>query len=115
MCSDPDLNMKLWKNGVRIFKGLSETKVYHFGSTTLRKKNNLLANKGSNTFLRKWKITPAFFIRHYLRGGKFTDNRIISSKYNGSLNNPDKSFKYWLELLKCKFKLLTLIIKDYFK
>ncbi|MDB4189712.1 hypothetical protein N9713_05680, partial [Candidatus Pelagibacter sp.] len=61
------------------------------------------------------KITPTFFIQHYLRGGKFIDNCIISFKYNGPLNNPDKNFKYWLELLKCKFKLLTLIIKDCFK
>ncbi len=36
--SDPDLNMKLWKEGVRIFKGLSQFKVYHFGSISLRKK-----------------------------------------------------------------------------
>ena len=38
MGSDPDLNMKLWQNGVRIFKGLSNFKVYHFGSISLRKK-----------------------------------------------------------------------------
>ena len=36
--SDPDLNMKLWEEGVRIFKGLSKFKVYHFGSISLRKK-----------------------------------------------------------------------------
>ena len=36
--SDPDFNMKLWKQGVRIFKGLNDFKVYHFGSTTTRKK-----------------------------------------------------------------------------
>ena len=30
--SDPDLNMKLWKSGVRIFKGINNCKVYHFGS-----------------------------------------------------------------------------------
>ena len=30
MGSDPDLNMKLWKEGVRIFKGLSKFNVYHF-------------------------------------------------------------------------------------
>ena len=40
MGSDPDLNMKLWKSGVRIFKGLSETKVYHFGSIVTRKYKN---------------------------------------------------------------------------
>ena len=36
--SDPDFNMKLWREGVRIFKGLNDFKVYHFGSLTTRKK-----------------------------------------------------------------------------
>ena len=35
--SDPDLNMKLWKLGVRIFKGINDFKVYHFGSIVTRK------------------------------------------------------------------------------
>ena len=35
--SDPDLNMKLWNEGVRIFKGINDFKVYHFGSITTRK------------------------------------------------------------------------------
>ena len=34
--SDPDLNMKLWKEGVRIFKGVNNCKVYHFGSIVTR-------------------------------------------------------------------------------
>ena len=34
--SDPDFNMKLWNKGVRIFKGLNDFKVYHFGSKVLR-------------------------------------------------------------------------------
>ena len=38
IASDPDFNMKLWKEGVRIFKGLNDFKVYHFGSLTTRKK-----------------------------------------------------------------------------
>ena len=36
--SDPDLNMKLWNQGVRIFQCLGKSKVYHFGSVTIRKK-----------------------------------------------------------------------------
>ena len=36
--SDPDLNMKLWKLGVRIFKGVSKSRVYHFGSVVTRQK-----------------------------------------------------------------------------
>jgi len=39
--SDPDFNMKLWMEGVRIFKGLNDFKVYHFGSITTRKKKTL--------------------------------------------------------------------------
>ena len=38
--SDPDLNMKLWQKGVRIFKGLNNCKVYHFGSVVTRKYKN---------------------------------------------------------------------------
>ncbi|MEP6465921.1 MAG: glycosyltransferase, partial [Parafilimonas sp.] len=35
MYSDPDFSMKLWRTGVRIFKGVSKSRVYHFsfGST----------------------------------------------------------------------------------
>ena len=35
--SDPDFNMKLWNEGIRIFKGINNFKVYHFGSIVLRK------------------------------------------------------------------------------
>ena len=35
--SDPDFNMKLWKMGVRLFKGLGGCRVYHFSSLSLRK------------------------------------------------------------------------------
>ena len=107
--SDPDLNMKLWQYGVRIFKGLSKFKVYHFGSITLRKKKNFLSNKGSKMFLKKWKITPNFFIRHYLKGGVISNNKIISKKYDGPLDLPKKNLTYLLGLIKCKIKLFYLI------
>ena len=108
--SDPDLNMKLWQYGVRIFKGLSNFKVYHFGSITLRKKKNLLSNKGSKIFLKKWRITPSFFIRHYLNGGIISNNKIISQKYDGPLNLPKKNLTYLIGLIKCKIKLFYLNI-----
>ena len=106
MGSDPDLNMKLWQNGVRIFKGLSNFKVYHFGSISLRKKKTLTVNNGTRTFLRKWKITPTFFTKHYLRGGVFSDNKIICNEYNGPVQDPVKNFLYFKDLIKCKIKLL---------
>ena len=43
--SDPDLNMKLWNEGVRIFKCLNQSRVYHFGSITIRKKGIMSLKK----------------------------------------------------------------------
>jgi len=106
--SDPDLNMKLWNEGVRIFKGLEKFKVYHFGSISLRKKNDLKVNKGSNTFLKKWGFSPTFFVKHYLRGETFSENKIVSLKYDGPLNEPVKNFAYYFELFISKIKLLKL-------
>ena len=40
MGSDPDFNKKLWDLGIRIFKGINNFKVYHFGSIVLRNKLN---------------------------------------------------------------------------
>ena len=107
MGSDPDLNMKLWQNGVRIFKGLSNFKVYHFGSISLRKKKTLSVNNGTRTFLKKWKITPTFFTKYYLRGGTFSDNKIICIKYDGPVDEPIKNFSYFKDLIKCKLKLIV--------
>ena len=50
IASDPDFNMKLWKKGVRIFKGLNNFKVYHFGSITTRKKKILFRIGGTVPF-----------------------------------------------------------------
>ena len=99
--SDPDLNFKLWKNNVRIFKGLEKFRVYHFGSISLRKKNNLVRNKGAKSFLRKWGITVDFFKKYYLRTG---------TKYTGPLNEPAKNFSYFVDFVISKIKLLKLIL-----
>ncbi len=99
--SDPDLNFKLWKNNVRIFKGLEKFRVYHFGSISLRKKNDLVRNKGAKSFLLKWGITVDFFKKYYLRTG---------TKYIGPLNEPAKNFTYFIDLFISKIKFLKLIL-----
>ena len=99
--SDPDLNFKLWKNNVRIFKGLEKFRVYHFGSISLRKKNDLVRNKGAKSFLLKWGITVDFFKKYYLRTG---------TKYIGPLNEPTKNFTYFIDLFISKIKFLKLIL-----
>ena len=105
--SDPDLNMKLWREGIRIFKGLSKCKVYHFGSIVTRKYKNHptikteSGSKGGKIFLLKWGITFKFFKKHYLRS---------DSIYEGELSNPNRNIKFYLELIICKLNYIYLKI-----
>jgi len=97
--SDPDFNMKLWKLGIRIFKGINNFKVYHFGSIVLRKKinkikkNSKYGSKGAKIFLLKWGITIKFFKKFYLRSDTI---------YNGPLNEPFINLNYSIKLMICK-------------
>jgi len=100
--SDPDFNMKLWNEGVRIFKGINLFRVYHFSSVTTRKKKDFKQNKGDDTFLRKWGITTKFFKKYYLRS---------KTKFVSPLTEPDKNLGYLIELLICKIKLAYLKFK----
>ena len=95
--SDPDFNMKLWNCGVRIFKGINNFKVYHFGSITTRKKKGFTQNKGEITFLKKWGITTKFFKKHYLK---------TNTEYINPLENPNKNLFYYFELMMCKIRLI---------
>ena len=98
--SDVDLNMKLWKLGVRIFKGINNFKVYHFGSVSTRKKKELLRNKGKRFFLQKWSISSDLFTKFYLYSRK---------PYNGPLSDkPNVNIKYLVEFIICKVKFFLL-------
>ena len=105
--SDPDLNMKLWKLGVRIFKGVSKSRVYHFGSVVTRQKEKNFfsitdtGNKGNKIFLKKWGISIRFFKKHYLRS---------DTKYEGQLSEPKKNIDYFIDLLKVKLTLFIYFI-----
>ena len=98
--SDPDLNMKLWKERVRIFKGIGNFRVYHFGSISLRKKSNIKKNNGTKTFLKKWGITPKFFKKHYLKS---------DTSFDGPLAEPVYNLNYFIGLFICKVKLFFTI------
>ena len=97
--SDPDLNMKLWNKGVRIFKGINDFKVYHFGSIVTRQYKNHptirteSGSKGSKIFLMKWGISIKFFKKFYLKS---------DTKFNGPLDDPKKSLKFYVQLFLCK-------------
>ena len=96
--SDPDFNMKLWKIGVRLFKGLGKCRVYHFSSVSLRKK---AWNNGAKTFLLKWGISIKFFKKYYLKS---------DSQFTGPLSNPNKSLMYYFDFIKCKLSFLFHLI-----
>ncbi len=96
--SDPDFNMKLWRIGVRLFKGLGDCRVYHFSSLSLRKK---VWNNGAKTFLLKWGISIKFFKKHYLKS---------DTPFKGPLTEPIKNLMYYFDLIKCKAAYLFHLI-----
>ena len=97
--------MKLWNLGIRIFKGINNFKVYHFGSIVLRKKinqikkNSKYGSKGSKIFLLKWGITIKFFKKFYLQSG---------TKYNGPLKQPKININYFFKYIICKINYFYL-------
>ena len=106
--SDPDFNLKLWNEGVRIFKMIGKSKVYHFESKTLRNENNLkhfkssfLGSKSSKTFLKKWGLSIRFFKKFYLNS---------DTLYQSELKEPKKNFKFLFSLFLCKVNYLYLKI-----
>jgi len=97
MYSDPDFSMKLWQMGIRIFKGVSKSRVYHFGSVSVKKVNK---NNGYYQFISKWGMTQGTFSKYYLKRGK---------PYEGSLENPRPPAKL---KLKSGFKQFLTIFKS---
>jgi glycosyltransferase involved in cell wall biosynthesis len=95
--SDPDFSMKLWQMGIRLFKGVSRSRVYHFGnkSTTRMTKKN----KGYYMFISKWGMTSSTFTQHYLRRGE---------PFDGALGEPH--IGRWLRL-KNLFKRISLVFR----
>ena len=107
--SDPDFNMKLWKEGIRIFKGINDFKVYHFGSIVLRKKISKISKKkygsiGAKIFLIKWGITIKFFKKFYLRS---------NTKFQKELEEPKKNFNFYFNFVICKLNYFY--IKTFYK
>ena len=108
--SDPDLNMKLWNEDVRFFQCLGKSKVYHFGSVTIRKKEKTLfeknqGSKANKIFLLKWGISIKTFKKFYLKANFI---------HNEKLTGPNKNIFYFISIFKDKisfiyYKILKLI------
>lgn len=65
--SDPDVSMKLWQQGVRIFKGMGKSLVYHFMSKST---GRVKMNNGKTTFLKKWGVSSSWFVKTVLKQGQ---------------------------------------------
>ena len=94
MYSDPDFSMKLWQAGVRLFKGVSKSRAYHFGSKSTKR---LVTHKGYYTFISKWGMTSRTFTQCYLRRGEVFDGSLADFKPS------------WILKLKQFFKRLIAI------
>ncbi len=94
MYSDPDFSMKLWKLGVRYFKGVGKSRVYHFAAKTT-KRISKTQNGGYEIFINKWRMTSKTFTDKYLLRGK---------PFCGMLNEPKISF---LIKMKNRIKKVT--------
>ncbi|MBK5277291.1 MAG: glycosyltransferase [Bacteroidia bacterium] len=91
MASDPDMMMKLWHCGVRYYKGISKSRVYHF---TSKSTSRVKRNDGNKQFLLKWGISKSTFLNYFLRLGQ---------PFSGPTPEPDiRNIK--LKLLKDKLK-----------
>jgi glycosyltransferase involved in cell wall biosynthesis len=97
MYSDPDFSMKLWKAGLRLFKGIGLSRVYHFSrkSTT-----RIVHTRGYFTFISKWGMTAKTFTKNYLRSGE---------PFDGPLTAPAPSL---LRKVKNRFKKLQSSFKS---
>ena len=96
MYSDPDFSAKLWLAGVRVFKGVDRSRVYHFEA---RSTHRIVKNDGSLQFLRKWGITSASFMRDVLHRGEPYGQTSDGSRLKA-------------DLLRSRLKALLTIFKD---
>ena len=94
--SDPDFCMKLWFENVRVFKGISKFKVYHFGSIVTRKYKNHptikteSGSRGGKIFLLKWGYSISFFKKYVLQS---------DTLFKKPLSEPEKNLSYFRGLL----------------
>lgn len=94
MYSDPDFMMKLWHAGVRYFKGLGQSRSYHFMSRSV---SRIKKNNGRKQFLVKWRMSNSVFRKFYLKMGL---------PFNGSVAEPKVP---WHLKLKDRIKLFFTI------
>jgi hypothetical protein len=87
--------MKLWQMGVRQFKGVARSRVYHFLEHSTKRLGSRKITKGNHIFLNKWGITAKMFYTFYLKMG---------SKYQGPLPEVTETFAFKKKKLTSRIK-----------
>ena len=82
--SDPDVSMKLWQEGVRIFKGLGKSRTYHFMSKST---GRVKMNDGKKTFLKKWGVSSSWFVKNVLKQGELYSGALPETPIKPSLKD----------------------------
>ncbi len=95
MYSDPDFSMKLWNAGVRYFKGVSNSRAYHFGSKSVQR---VKRNKGYHQFIYKWGFTSSLLTKHMLHRGEDWQGPLPEFKMTNTLKWKNK-FKQLISIL----------------
>lgn len=76
--SDPDFAMKLWQAGVRDFRGIGKSLVYHF---KCKSTGRVVRNDGRKTFMKKWGFTSSYLYKNILKVGEpFTNHPLKFNK-----------------------------------
>jgi len=78
--SDPDFSMKLWQVGVRYFKGIAQSRIFHFQAVSTGR--IVTRNNGRKQFARKWRLPSSRFMKHYLR---------LTAPFQGPLAEPEET------------------------
>lgn len=91
MYSDPDFSMKLWQAGVRLFKGVSPSRAFHFMAQTT---GRIKKNDGRRQFMRKWGLTCGAFMQHYLK---------VGTPFSGPLTEPEDNLSLRWSRLKAQW------------
>ncbi len=94
--SDPDFSMKLWKAGVRLYKGIGASRVYHFGGKSTTR---MVRNAGYFTFISKWGMSAGTFTKKFLRSGQLFDGELSAPLLSLTLR-----MKNWINRIQASFK-----------
>ncbi len=97
MYSDPDFSMKLWQAGIRLFKGLEKSRVYHFGSISVKR---VKRNKGYYTFIAKWGMTSGTLSKYFLRRGDQFDGPLTEQPIPKLVHIKNFFKRFWNVILQ---------------